>query len=657
MNPHGEIPEFRRRYRYLVAVVGISFCVLLGRLCQMQVVRGEDYLHKSEDNFVQEVRIPTVRGVVYDRNRREMVTNLPSHDVYVTPRFSNTAVLERVAEELAFPPKRAQAIKQAAQECTGQRRWRPQLVARDITRDQLARLETNRAQLDGISIVSRPHRNYVHGNLAAHVLGYMNEVSADDLARDQSDCYVPGDMIGRFGIERMYETHLRGVVGRRRIVVDARGRQKRGVEAAELLRGEHRVEPQPGQNLILTIDLEVQRLVERALRSYPSGAAVVLEVETGRVLASASKPSFDPNLLTGRLSPGDARRLVQNPHRPLLDKVYREHYFPGSTYKVIPAIAALEEGLVDPEEKILCKGWHSFGRRNFRCSHAHGKVDLHQAIVESCNVYFYTLAERVGMDTMARYAQMFGLGAPTGIGINGEVGGFIPTKAWYARRKQSFRIGFTLNAAIGQGNTKATPIQIAHLYATIANGGTLYLPQLVERIDTSAGAPVQRFRPRVRRKIQVRPRTLELIRSALRGVVNEEKGTAFPVRPETLLVSGKTGTAQVSRRARKGQTIWLQDHSWLAAYAPSDRPQVAVAVMIEHGGRAAKVAAPVAMEILRGYFKYIAPGPHAAREAGGLPWRAGRAREPNTAREAGGLPWRAGRARESSTARERERAR
>lgn len=607
MNPHGEIPEFRKRYRYLVAVVGITFCVLLGRLCQMQVVNGEVYLRQSEDNFVQELRIPTVRGLVLDRKRRKLATNVPSHDVFVTPHFATEASLERLVEELALTPERAQSVKRSIRLLTGQRRWRPHLVVRDITRDQLARIETHMDALDGVSIMSRPHRHYMHGNLAAHVMGYMNEVSQRDLAQDRTKSYVPGDLVGRFGVERMFEAHLRGVPGRVRIVVDARGRQKKGPEVNELLKGERRTEPRPGHNLELTLDVEVQRLVERALRSYPSGAAVVIEVQTGRILASASKPSFDPNLLTGRLSVEEAERLVNDPHRPLLDKVFREHYFPGSTYKVIPAIAALEERLIDPEEKIECKGWHSFGRRTFRCGHAHGKVNMHQAIVESCNVYFYTLAERVGMDTMARYAKLFGLGAPTGVGINGEAAGFIPTKAWYARRKEPFRIGFTLNAAIGQGNTKATLIQVASLYATIANGGTVYLPQIVERIETSSGMTVQSFTPRVRRRVPVSAKTLAAIQLALKGVVHEEKGTGYDARPEGLMVAGKTGTAQVSRRVTKGQTVWLADHSWFAAYAPADRPEIAVAVLIEHGGRAAKVAAPVAMEIIRGYFKYVAP--------------------------------------------------
>jgi penicillin-binding protein 2 len=619
VNPHGEIPEFRRRYRYLVAVVGLSFIVLAGRLCQLQVVKGETYLRLSENNFIQERRIPTVRGVVLDRQRRPLVTNRPSYDVQVTPRFATVKSVKRLVEELALPPDKARALRELVQGTEGRHRFNAQLVVRDISRDQLARIETHRSALAGFSVAARSHRNYLHGNLASHTQGYLNEVSARDLARDKNDTYHPGDLIGRAGVERMYEDQLRGVEGRVRIVVDAKGRQKRGAEAAALLRGQRRFEPRPGHNIVLTIDIEVQRLVERALRRHPSGAAVVLEVNTGRVLASASKPGFDPNVLTGRVSVKEYRRLTTNPYRPLIDKVHRENYFPGSTYKVIPAFAALGEGKLDPDEKIICKGWHNFGRRNFRCSHSHGKVNLHNAIVESCNVYFYTLAEQVGMDTIARYARLFGLGAPTGIGINGEVAGFIPTKAWYARRRQPFRIGFTLNAAIGQGNTKTTPIQIASLYATIANGGTLYLPQIVERIETSDGDTVLAFSPRVRRRIKIAPDALERVQRGLRGVVREEKGTGHASRLEELAVSGKTGTAQVSRRIKKGKTIWLADHSWFAAYAPSEKPEIAVAVLIEHGGRAAKVAAPVAMEIIRAYFRYVAPGRRAAASPVALP--------------------------------------
>lgn len=608
MNPSGEIPEFRRRYRYMVAVVGITFMILMGRLCQLQVINGEYYLKLSENNFIQQIRIATVRGVIMDRKRRMLVTNRPSYDVFVTPRFASEESIDRLIDELSLSPQRAESIRERIATVEGRRRFQPHLVVRDISRDQLARVETNRGELDGVTVMARAHRNYLHVNLAAHVLGYMNEVTGDELIRDRLQLYQSGDLLGRFGIERMYEDQLRGVPGHVHIVVDARGRRKRGREVDELLSGERRVEPIPGHNLVLTLDLEVQRLVERALRRHPSGAAVVLEVNTGRVLASASKPGFDPNVMTGRLSANEARRLLSDPYRPLLDKVFRENYFPGSTYKVIPAIAALEEGKVVVDDTIECKGWHHFGRRTFRCGHAHGKkVNLHQAIVESCNVYFYSLAEIVGMDAMAHYARLFGLGAPTGVGLNGEVPGFIPTKAWYARRGHPFRIGFTLNAALGQGNTKTSPIQIASLYATIANGGTVYLPQIVEQIESNTGQVVMRFKPRIRRKVPIQPATLALIKEALKGVVNDMKGTAYDSRLKEILVSGKTGTAQVSRRSRKGKTIWLQDHSWFAAYAPSDNPIIAVAVIIEHGGRAAKVAAPVAMEIIRGYFRYVSP--------------------------------------------------
>jgi penicillin-binding protein 2 len=626
MNGHGGIPDFRRRYRYLMVAVGITFAVLVGRLWQMQLIQGESYTKKSANNFVQEIRIPTVRGLILDRKGRPLVTNRPSFDVCVTPRFATPAGLDRLTEELSLTPDAAKDLRQRVLAVSGRKRFDPLIVVRDISRDQMARLEVNKEELPGASIMARAYRSYAHGNLAAHVLGYLNEVTPDELAHDVARYYQPGDFLGRFGVERMYETFLRGVPGRERIVVDARGRRKTGEDVADLLKGETRREPEPGDNLVLTIDVEVQRLAERALRSYPSGAAVVLEVNTGRVLASASKPAFDPNILTGRLSPEEAARLVNDPYRPLLDKVFRENYYPGSTYKVVAAITALEEHRVNPEDKITCTGAHSFGRRTFRCSHAHGKVNLIRAIVESCNVYFYTLAEQVGMDAMARYAELLGLGSPTGLGLNGEVGGFIPTREWYVRRKQPFRIGFTLNSAIGQGNVKVTPIQIANLYATIANGGTVYLPQIIERVETAKGIRVQTFAPRVRRRVPLRPATVALLQEALFGVVNDEKGTASASRMEDIAVSGKTGTAQVSRRIKKGKTIWLEDHSWFAAYAPSERPTIAVAVLVEHGGRAAKVAAPVAMEIIRSYFRYVAPHTAStAPESGEAPGAAGRA--------------------------------
>lgn len=606
MKYHGEIPEFRARYRYLVIVVIFTFLILLGRLWQLQIVRGDYYRKRTADNFVQEVRIPTVRGLIFDRHGNRMVSNRPSYDVYVTPHFVTDRTIERLATGLALDAERADRLRRRIEKIKGKRRFQRILVLRDISRDQLAWFETHSRSIKGFNALAVSHRNYEHGNLAAHLLGYMNEVNTKELRKDKEHQYQPGDLIGRFGVERMYEAHLRGAVGRERIVTDANGIRKNEEIADQLIpEDKRRVEPRPGHNITLTIDLDLQRLVERALRRYPSGAAVVVEVNTGRILAVASRPAFDPNVLTGRLSASEHRRLLNDPHRPLLDKVFRENYFPGSTYKVITAIAGLAEDDMTWDEKIQCKRFYVKYRVPKRCSHAHGMTDLHQAIAASCNIYFYTAAERIGLDTLARYARLFGLGASTGLGLNYEVSGFIPTKEWYEKQKRKFRVGYTLNAAIGQGNVKVTPIQIAMLYATIANGGKLYLPQIVEKITTEKGTVVQQFIPRIRRKIVLKDGIFEKLRHALTAVVEDKEGTAYKAYSnESLSIAGKTGTAQVVKRGKK-KGAQHNDHAWFAAYAPSDKPEIAVVVLIEHGGRAAKVAAPVAMKIVSDYFEQI----------------------------------------------------
>ena len=602
---HGEIPEFRRRYRYLVVAIVMIFCVLLGRLWQLQGIRGRTYRRVTEDNFVQQLRIPTVRGRIFDRAGQLLATNRPSYDVYVTPHFVDRRTISRLVQLLALDTEASAALRRRIAHAAGRGRFVSRVLLRDISRDQLARLETARNVLRGVSIVAVAHREYPQGRRAAHLIGYMNEVDSAQLRSDRGRHYLPGDLVGRFGVERLLERHLRGTPGWERVVVDARGRRKSSRVGDVLLAGrQRRVAPLSGHDVVLTIDTQLQKAAEDALRWHNSAAAVVLQVRSGRILASVSHPRFSPNTLTGRLSAEEAKALMTDPRRPLLDKTYREHYFPGSTYKVVTAIAALEEGLVTPSEKVTCKRWYHFGGRNFRCAHSHGDVDLHQAIAESCNVYFYTIAERVGMDRIAHYARLLGLGATTGVGLNGEVSGFIPTKSWYERRKIAFRLGYTLNAAIGQGNTKVTPIQIANLYATIANGGQLLLPQVVERVVTREGMLVHGFKRRVRRSVPLKPETVSLIRRALADVVQHRKGTAYEARIPQLQVAGKTGTAQVGARLGKdGKRQWLPDHAWFAAYAPVRDPEVAVSVLIEHGGQAAKAAAPVAMRILRDYFQ------------------------------------------------------
>ena len=358
------------------------------------------------------------------------------------------------------------------------------------------------------------------------------------------------------------------------------------------------------------------------MRPHAAGAAVVVDVRTGRILAAYSKPDFDPNDLSGAGGKQRVRetfaRLSTDPLRPMLDKTMSGAFQPGSTFKPFSALAGLEDRLVDPEEKERCDGFLMFGRRIFHCTHVHGKVNMHEAIAASCNTYFFKLAETVGMDRIAKIATDFGLGEKTGLGTNPEAPGRIPTRSWYALRYQGqFRIGFTLNTAIGQGDALVTPLQLALAYAALANGGTVYSPEIVRAIETSDGSVAQEFLPRVRpHKVEVKPENMARVVEALRAVVNDPRGTAYPVRDPSIDMAGKTGTAQTGYIPQKGDdakrtAYYSRDHAWFAAFAPTRAPEIAVVVFVEHGGSGPTQAAPIAIQIVREYQRLAATrGPH-----------------------------------------------
>jgi penicillin-binding protein 2 len=423
--------------------------------------------------------------------------------------------------------------------------------------------------------------------------------------------YEAGDTVGATGIERAWESYLRGQRGWEKRVVDARGRYRSGPAAEDLVDPPPRLDPIPGRDLRLSIDADLEQAIDRAMRPHAAGAVVVVDVRTGRLLALYSKPDFDSNDLSGGAGHARVReaftRLYADPLRPMLDKTMSGAFQPGSTMKPFSALAALEDHVVDPDHTEKCEGYVVFGRRIFRCSHVHGTVKLKDAIARSCNVYFFHLAEAVGMDRIARVAQAFGLGEKTGLGINPESPGRIPTRSWYALRyRGAFRVGFTLNMAIGEGDVTVTPLQLAMAYAAIANGGTLYQPQVVRSVETSDGAVVQEFPPRVRRQVPVAPDDLRRVTDALFDVVNDPNGTAYPARDPALDVAGKTGTAQtgyVAKKAEDPKLEWFlsQNHAWFSSFAPTHAPEVAVTVLVEHGGSGPEVAVPVAMQIIHEY--------------------------------------------------------
>jgi len=350
--------------------------------------------------------------------------------------------------------------------------------------------------------------------------------------------------------------------------------------------------------------------LDRLFRGYPSGSAVVIQVNSGRILALYSKPSFDSNELSSGISRDQLNEMNESPFHPWIDRTITATYSPGSTFKVITALAALEEGIISPFDSVECPGFMEIGRRIYKCTGQHGVVNLHKAIVYSCNVYFYNLALMVGMDRIAKYARMLGLGETTGVGINTELKGFVPSRDWYMNKmKVPFMPGYTINMSIGQGNLQTTLLQLANAYAAIVNGGTIYRPTLVKRIELSDGTPVQRFFPDASSIISMKGNHVKVLRDAMVGVIEDPSGTASGLNTYGISIGGKTGTAQVPMRKRKkgetGKDYWYftRDHAWFVAFAPSEAPEVVAVIVVEHGGVGGKTAAPIAVNTIVSYLK------------------------------------------------------
>jgi penicillin-binding protein 2 len=416
-----------------------------------------------------------------------------------------------------------------------------------------------------------------------------------------------GDMIGKYGIEYRWEADLKGVDGGRQIEVDALGREIKPLRS---------VEPFPGNNLILTLDLELQKVAEEAFQGR-SGALIAMEPKTGRILAMVSKPSFDPNLFARNISTEEWESLMENPGHPLQNKGIQGQYPPGSVFKIITAIAGLESGIINPDTQMTCTGIYSYGNRDFRCwkEGGHGTISLHQAIVESCDIYFYQVGLKVGVDLIAQYANEFGLGRITGISLPHEKPGIVPSTSW---KKRSSGIpwysGETLSLAVGQGYLSTTPIQLLSLISTIANGGKLYLPQVVERVENVYEGVLKEYPPVEKGRVNVSERTLRIIQEALMGVVNEPHGTGWACALNEEKVAGKTGTAQVVRIPQnfaKGDMekmpLKFRDHAWFVAYAPFEDPRISIAVIVEHGGFGATAAVPIAKKVIEKYLSDASP--------------------------------------------------
>ncbi len=608
LNARRDLREFDGRLRLLIVLFAIPILGLVWRMYKLQVAQGEYYYELSNDNFVRESELTPNRGLIYDRNGTIIADNRPVYDAYITPEVfgENEAALDLLEQILNLSEsRRAWIDRRLAGDSLADI-----LVGRDVTRNQLAMLETNASAIPSLFVRVRQHRTYPLNDLVAHLIGYMNEVSEDELGDLRRYGYRRGDYVGRNGIEHTYEAVMRGAPGLRRRVINAHGHTQDEETARQLLGDYQEVAPVPGKNLHLTLDIGLQQAMEERLRQEHSAAAVAVDPRDGSIIGLFSEPTFDPNAWSGRLTPQEYAEINANPYHPMMNKAIVA-WFPGSTYKVVTAFAALEEGVFDPETRIHCSGQILYGGRPFRCWNrgGHGWMNLRSALSNSCDIYFYEAGMRLGMDTLANYAYDFGFGATPGLGLQGEQAGVVPTREWHERNSEmGFVGGLTLSTAVGQGDTRISPVHLAMAYAAIANDGTVFYPRLVDRVTTADEHVVFEYPARVRRRLPYSDLHMDLVQEGLVAVVAE--GTARSLAFNWMNVAGKTGTAQVaslsSLRLRDNEVIWKQrDHAWFVAYAPVEDPRIVVSVIVEHGGQGSRVAAPIAFDILDAYFRDV----------------------------------------------------
>jgi len=580
----------------------VALTILLFRLWYLQVFKGDDLKQRSENNSIRFRKIIPLRGLILDRNRHVVVDNRPSFDVLYMPGKGKDPdrVIEKLKElykhrslEFSYDQPFPKKIKP----------YLPVKLEKNVSMEKVALVETNSLDLPGIYIDVSPVRLYLDGEIIAPIIGYTGEISKEELEKDDDEEYASGDILGKQGVEKFLDPYVRGRRGAELVEVNVYGKE---------IKNMGRIDPVSGYNVVLNIDADLQKTAWGAFEGR-SGAAVALDPRNGSVLTMVSSPSFDPNLFNSGISGEQWSKIANNPLTPLSNRVISGQYPPGSTYKLIIAAAALEEGIITPDTKFFCDGSYHFGNRTFRCwqKNGHGHISLHRAIVESCDVYFYNVGSLLGVDKIAHYAKLFGLGGFTGIDLPNEKNGLIPTKQWkLAKMKEPWQSGETISISIGQGFNLVTPLQLVSAYSAFANGGTVWKPQLVKSIETADGKIHKEFLPEKKGYLSLSKETFDFLGRALWGVINEPTGTGKAARRPGADVCGKTGTAQIiglpeSEKARREKKIGIlqRDHALFVCFAPLKNPEIAVAVIVENAGHGGSVAAPIARKILDAYFE------------------------------------------------------
>jgi penicillin-binding protein 2 len=598
LSTQSDSQEYRPRFVLAFTVVFIIFVLMFCRLFYLQIIQGDYFKETAQKNSIRMRRALAPRGVIYDRAGVVLAESRPSFNLMLIPHEikDEDQTLRIIAELLGREEKELHESMKRGRARYGNRSF--PLIS-DMSRDELAKVESAKLVLPGVVVDVQPIRHYPLGSFASHLIGYLSEINRGELKRKDFAGYRRGDFIGKYGVEKTYEQILRGRDGGKNVEVDVRGRE---------LRVLNEIESTPGNDLVLTIDHRAQLAAEEGLQ-VKQGAVVALDPRNGEVLVMASRPAFEPGDFARGVPARIWRALTRDVHLPLNNRAIQGTYAPGSTYKLFTASAGIETGAIKPTTILHCPGYYTLGNHTYRCwkKGGHGSVNLHKAIVQSCDTYFYKVGVKVGVNKLAFFSRSYGLGSRTGIPLSGEKGGLIPTAEWKLKRfGHKWMLGETPSISIGQGYDLLTPLQLALAYGALANGGTVYEPRVLRKATDPEGRLIEETEPIIRGRVAVSDDHIRLLQKALEGVVNEPGGTGRRSRLPEIRVAGKTGTAQVARTSVTGTGSRVpykyRDNAWFVAYAPSKDPEIAVAVVAEHSGHGGSAAAPVARKVLAAYF-------------------------------------------------------
>jgi len=616
-----QIREFQDRFKYLYVAIFLGLGLLLSRMVYLQILRGEDMRRSSEENRIKRVKVAAPRGMIFDRNRTLLIDNRPAFDLEIIPQYfkgnpQSAQVVTMLSKIVRMPEDQIEDILEKAK---FQPSFLPVKIKTDLTRDEVAQIEVWKINMPGVEVKEEIKRTNIHGDIAAHLLGYIGEVNQAELpiVNKRARIYKLGDSIGKFGLEQRMEDTVRGIDGEDIKEVDALGRVKLERGKNRMLKSDLNKPAVPGSNLILTIDQDLQNVATEAFGDK-IGSLVAIDPRNGEILAMISRPSFDPTEFARGIPQALWNKLLNNDNHPLRDKTLQDHYSPGSTFKIVTAVAGLENGVIDENTKVRCGGSMRVGNRVYHCHKrgGHGEINVVAAIAQSCDVFFYKVAQKLkSVDDIAFWANHMGLGRKTGINLAREVPGLIPTEAWKKKRfNQVWNAGETLSVAIGQSFVLSTGLQLANLYAALANGGTLYRPHVVKEVESHDGKVLKTFAPEVMDRAKLSPKTIELVKQGLWGVVNSPIGTAHFLRLPGMDFVGKTGTIQVIRLSadkiyQKCENMRFQDrhNGMFVGFAPAKDPVIAVAVIGEHVCHGNTGAGPIARAVVKKYLEKYYP--------------------------------------------------